>query len=273
MIKDMIRDISAPSERAFQEGKTMRTIPIAPLCILIVFVVIGAMPGCQNDKAATIIDPAENIEQTEPEKQDEQGEKEMEIQLLTVEEFIKCIEENQHLEAVDITVDDLEGIDIEGFIEYGHFTKDSFGRRYLRNALESYLVHVEDEKLLEYLAHELVSVDSTDEEYEKFKQKFIPAIDGKIISSGKYKDLIDWYRVIFKDSDGKERTEYMWIGQTKYLDKFVTSRSESSGVYYIQIPMDSSGFGYEGSFHYNKNKKFFYTGGKFEWGIMFFEME
>ena len=203
------------------------------------------------------------------------GGQDIEIVLMTKEEFINYIEENQDLETVDITVGDLDGIDIDDFIAYWNFTEEVIGHRYLKKALETYLQDIEDQNRSAYFAHEIVNVDSTDEEYTEFLDRFIASItDGEILASGKEKDVVDHFRVYYEDSDGKEMSENMWIGQTKYLDEFGTRCVEPSGIYLIQIPWDSSGFGYEGQLFYNKNQKFFMTGdGKFEWGIQFTEME
>ena len=194
----------------------------------------------------------------------------METQLMTKEEFIKYIEENQHLETVDITVGDLNGVDIDGFIEYWHFSEDIVRNRYLKRALESYLLELEREKNRVYLAQELVSVDSTDEEYEKFKEEFFSEIGAEVKSVNKVKDALDWYRISFKDLEGEQVEKYVFIGQTKHLKEFVTDQDKRTGVYSIFIKLKADGYGFEGALVYNKNQKYFFTGeGPFEWNIIF----
>ena len=244
------------------------------LLSVLVLAIICLGSGCTSEEAIQGLGNNKNEEhETMPPIDANKGEEEMEIVLMTREEFIKYIEENQDMETVDITAGDLEGIDIDGFIAYGYFSEENVGRGYLRNALESYLDHLESERLSVYLAHEIVSIESTDSEYDEFRARFIVSItDGKIIASGKEIDLIDYYRMSYEDLEGKTMTEYMWVGQTKHFDKFVIR--DEDGVSLIQIPWDSSGFGYEGPFFYNKSQKYFLTGnGKLEWGILFTEME
>ena len=244
-------------------------------CISILTAVIIAS-GCMNKETIPAMGNNENEGEEAITVNDDNAEEEQEIVLMTKEEFLIFIEENQDLETVDITVDDLVGIDIDDFIAHWHLTKDVVDTTFLKNALEWYLRDIENQTLIAYLATELVSVDSTDEEYKAFLGKFISSIDGMIIWSGG-EDLVGWYRVTFEAEtyahpEGEEKTEYMWILQTKNLSDFGTRLSDS-GTYLIQIPWDSSGLGYEAGFFYNKNQKFFFTGGKFEWGIQFTEME
>ena len=199
---------------------------------------------------------------------DNNKEEVLDFDFMTKEEFINYIENNE----VGVTLNDFEGIDIDDFIRREFFSVDNISSYNLVVALEGYLQKLEDDRLMAYLAKELVSVDSTDEEYKEFLGKFISSIDGKIVSSGIENDFINWYRISWKESDGENRTEYMRIGQTKYLERYGT-RCTDAGVYLLQIQWDSSGLGYEDPLFYNKNQKYFYAGGKFEWGIQFTEME
>jgi hypothetical protein len=198
----------------------------------------------------------------------------MEIILMTKDEFIQYIEENQHLDTVDITVHDLDGVDIDGLITYGYLSKENVGRGYLKNALESYLSHLEGEAQKIYLAQKIISVESTGKEYLDFKERFFSVIGVKASSGGGPQEFLDFHEIYFRDSNGKDASGYLWMGQTKNLAALHPRLNERSGTYLLTVLIDSDGFGGEMSFSYNKNKKFFFTGdGPFEWIATFTGME
>ena len=235
-----------------------------------ILIMIFMVSGCTSEETISELENNQNEDEEAIIVNDDstKGEEEMEFVFMTKEEFIYYIENND----VGVTEKDFDGIDIDDFIARNYLNEDNILRIKLDVAIEDYLKELESERLSTYLAHGIVSVDSTEEEYTDFRNRFILSItDGQIITSGKEIDLIDWYRVSYENSDGKIMTEYMWIGQTKHLDKFEIRNED--GIFLIQIPWDSSGFGYEAGFFYNKNQKYFYTGGKFDWGIQFTEME
>jgi hypothetical protein len=73
---------------------------------------------------------------------------------------------------------------------------------------------------------------------------------------------LDSWRVYYKDADGKETGEYIFMGQTKYLDKCTTvDETDQYGYYLVIVPWDSEGMGIQRGLCYNKNKKFFLLAG------------
>ena len=202
------------------------------------------------------------------------GEEQMEEQLMAKEELLTFIEENQNLETVDITVDDLKDIDVDAYIRYWHFrTIDDIQNVFLRRTLESYLASIESQNRAAYMAQELLSVESTDEEYEKFKEVFISSVDGHLDYKGKEYTYLDLYYTYYNGPDGEETWEYLYIGQTKYLNQFSTEKYNDArdifGYYKIHLPVDSEGLTYVQGFCYNKNQKYFMVTYQFE---PFFDM-
>ena len=249
MKTDTITEMAQVKNMIAGQKQNKRTIGRL-LMLLIVFLAAAVMPGCAvNDK------------------------EQMEIQLITKEELLKFIKENQDSETVDITVDDLEGVDIDGFVARWHFTKDNIAGLFLKTKLDTYLLEIEAKGQPTYIAQELVSVNSTDAEYREFKEKFIASVDNYFDHKGKVKSYLDRYHVYYNDLDGEEIWDYLYIGQTKYLDQFDTMKQgdpDNDSCYYeILLPVDSEGLTYVQGFYYNKNKKYFMVSDQYD---PFFDM-
>jgi hypothetical protein len=182
--------------------------------------------------------------------------------LMTKEELIEFIENNQHLVTVDITVEDLEGVDVDGLIARYHFTKEVIGHRYLRTAVDGYLNYLESKRRAVFMAQEIVSVDSTDEEYGAFREKFISSVSNKVKYIGKV-GYLDQYWLYYTRPDGEESSSDMFIGQTKYLEEYSTGKycygknPDEFRFFVIHIPWDSDGMVFEQGISYNKDRKYF----------------
>jgi len=179
------------------------------------------------------------------------GEEKMEFTFMTKEEFITYIDTND----TDVTLEDFDGIDIDDFISQSYFSKENISHYSLAVALDDYLRRMERQRRAAYMAQEIVSVDSSDVEYEKFRDQLILSIGGGVESAGKHNTL-DVYQVSYTDSGGKKTWDYIYIGQTKHLKKYSTIR-DNAGYYIIQLPMDSEGLYFTSGFCYSKNKKYF----------------
>ena len=226
------------------------------IIVLISIVMIAiAAPSCDNSKEGETTIPEEIT--TGEEMITEKG-------LITKEELIEFIENNQHLETVDITVEDLDGIDINDFILHWHFTKEIIGHRYLQSAIDGYKNYLKGIERAAFMAQEIVSVDSTEEEYVTFREKFISSISvsAKIKYIGKDGPL-DQYELYYTKPDGEETSTYMFIGQTKHLGEYGIGKynygkdPDEFRYYVIYIPWDSEGMVYEQGISYNKDRKYF----------------
>ena len=175
------------------------------------------------------------IKTEDVQKNIEKGEDKMEKQLLTKDEFIKYIEENQDSDTVDITIADLESIDINDFISHYQYTKDNIDLFFLKYALERYMKHVSIRKLEPYMAKEIISVDSSVEEYTAFKEAYLKKIDLL------YEFLfIDDYDIDNYDMVIEGRSRRIQIGQTKNLEKCLLIKNNND-VYCVTYKVDASG--------------------------------
>jgi len=206
------------------------------VCLLTITIIACTFPGCTD-----------NVK----------GEEDKEYELISKEKFIEYIENND----VDVTMEDFKDVDIEDFIATNHITEEWVKRLNLSVLLEHYLAVLESNKRPTYLAREIVSVDSTDEEFKEFKNRFIYNVNG-LVGDFEYAGSFDQYLTIYAfdyiDEDREESRERLYIGQTKYLGEYVTSNYDNPDwCYVIFLPMSSDGLVYEQSFSYNKDKKYF----------------
>ena len=225
------------------------------LCIIIL-AIICMTTGCQDKESVEPLYPGEAIdtedtgEQTDTTNQEE--EEEMEFDFMTKKEFIDYIETHD----TGVTVEDFEGIDIDDFIHKRFLTNDNIYRFNLVSALEAYLRNLEAENRAVYFAQEIVSVESTDAEYEMFIKKFIAATGLKIEAIDTF-DGLDPFYAYYEDEDGKEKWQYIYIGQTKNFSQIDVDYKEGDGYGYPVIIIRNGDMGSENRFCYNKNKKYF----------------
>ena len=133
----------------------------------IIVIIILLLTACNNTSGKDITN--------------EQGENIMEEKLLTKEEFIQLIEEND----VGVTIEDFNNVDIDDFIAHYHISMETFnkfisGDFILSGILEGYIELAphwqKEQQLAPYLVQELKYVDSTDEEYMDFISRYFKAI-------------------------------------------------------------------------------------------------
>jgi hypothetical protein len=200
-------------------------------------------------------------------------EEDMNEPLITKDELLKYIQENQNKETVDITVEDLEGIDIEDFIEFWHLTKDNIKDSFLKIIVDRYKEHLIWEENAKIFAREIVNVDSTEEEFQEFIKIFLSAIDKKIV----YSDKMDGF--IWLDINNEKETT-LYIAQTKNINElsigFLTP--SASTLLEAVIGNGPEGAGMLGNLVYNKNEKYMlfahpYEGPLFEYAKVFHVLE
>ena len=132
-----------------------------------------------------------------------QGENTMEEILLTKEEFVQLMEEYD----VGVTIRDFEGIDIEDFIFKYRITEEYFdefismgpAKGALRQLIEWYIEELpsweREKQLAPYLVRELKYVDSTEEEYKDFIDRYFSALQMDAEFLRKEADVVDVYVV------------------------------------------------------------------------------
>lgn len=164
---------------------------------------------------------------------------------LTKEEFLSYIEKNN----TGLSVDDFTGIDIDDFLDYTRFTVKSIETSNIKNMFESYKRKLKDREFDPYRAKEIISVKSSDKEYDSFKKAFFDLLDAQIEYVGKNQYLTDIYRLTFND-----RVIGLKIGRTQDFDscEFHTYPDGILGI--RELPDDDSPYSY---FLYTKNKKYY----------------
>jgi len=191
------------------------------LAVLIIVILTFLLVSCKQNDDSTTPNNINNINNA-------QGEDHItEIKLMTKEEFIKYIEENQHLETVNITLDDLKCIDIDDFIAYCQFTKEDIDGFYLKYALELYLENLKYMKLERHMSSEIISVSSSAEEFEAFIEEYFKKVNRPYKNTSKDRYGIDNFDISI---DGKEYR--IRVGRTQNLGDYETEKN-NNGFYCI----------------------------------------
>lgn len=183
-----------------------------------------------------------------------QGEVPMEeTNYMSKEEFIEYIETHD----VDITVDDLSNIDVDDFLCFLGYTSGMvFSEDYsFKLAIRFYLNNLEHRVFEPFMAKEIISVPSTDIEYEDFKGVFLGSIDKPY--EFRYTDDfgLDTYNIVIE-----QKNYQIKIGQTQNLDKCHLEKTHDGfyGVYYKGDP------GVTQPIIYSKNHKYFILRGYYD---------
>jgi len=146
----------------------------------------------------------------------------MEEPLLTKEEFLRRVSENE--EALGVTIADFNDIDVDDFIEFRKLTETDLeafiaGRRIFSAVFESYVSGIERRRVLKYAERELTVKDSTDEEFEEFKAVFFESIGGVTEATSSQREsvvgneFIQWYSF-----QAGEATLVLIIGRTMDIE-------------------------------------------------------
>ena len=173
---------------------------------------------------------------------------------MTKEEFAQMLNERD----ISLTLDDFEGIDIEDFIQEGIITvgladaPDSEIQQYLETALESYKRNAELKEKANYMAREIISIESTDEEYAMFLEEFFAAIDKELPIPFNKQSGFDLFRI------EEEKVIDLYIAQTMYIQEMdiYNNPNRHEELLEVFISSDSGSVGISGNFCYNKTKKF-----------------
>ena len=216
---------------------------------IVVLIAVFILSGCVNNRAVLDV---EDIDIQNLENSGAQGEGQMsDTNYMTKEEFLQYIKENQHLETVDITVEDLNGVDIDDFIMYSRFSKEDIDGFFLKYALESYLRDLKYRKLEPYMAIELTSADSTDEEFKTFKDKYF-----NIIGLAYEHEFVDEYGIDNYRFQVDEKKHTIGLGKTQNLGDCKIDKN-NKGFYCVEYIQDQSGLMLSMPIYYSKNAKYF----------------
>lgn len=181
------------------------------------------------------------------------GEEQMaEINYMTKEEFEEFISKRN----INVAIEDFEGIDIDHFIHDQLIVKELFdvedvSKFDFKASLERYMQKLEHKSLAIYMAKDILSINSTDEEYKNFKEAFLKKIDltNQILSTDEYD--IDNYNIYI---EGKKHR--ILIGQTQNLEKCMLTKN-NDGFYCVTYIWDTSGLQLSMPIFYSKNSKYF----------------
>ena len=164
----------------------------------------------------------------------------MEVVLATEEELL------EYYSSIGLTEQDLADIDIEDLINEYSIPSGNLEALRPERFLDSYRLRKANQERGKILATEIISVDSTDAEYESFLKAYLAAIDGETIDVNYYDNLYN-----FMAGNGWQSS----IGRTKDIENFDVRLDEGSGFYYIDIP--SGELTMSSTFCYSADKKFF----------------
>lgn len=161
-------------------------------------------------------------------------ERESTMELITSQELLQIIRDND----TGITEDDFEGIDIDDFIAFCRFPtpskREDTRLLNLRPHLDRYLNHLEMKlyDTSQFLALELVRVNSTDEEYEAFIEAFFRALDMEYVDLGITRDGLDSYVVYGDNNRDSSNGYYLYIGRTVDIRKY---KIEGEGPFALHL--------------------------------------
>jgi hypothetical protein len=195
---------------------------------------------------------------SEENSQDE-GESAMNEPLLTSEEFLELV--SKYEEILGVTVADFDDIDIEDFIEWNNLTEYVFygfieGGMIFTAFFNQHVSMLVTRAKDAYLPTELRIVDSTEEEFNQFKEQFFEIIGGEegVRHHGTAFGLVGRYSFMEREED-----EWFSIGRTMHFNQleeyhgWIFNERDAAGVC---IPIDS-GMLFGTQIYISKNGKFF----------------
>ena len=166
--------------------------------------------------------------------------------LITKEELFEYIQSND----VGLTIEDFEGIDVEDFLVFWQFTPSNIGNYLCKASLEMYLDDLGIKERTRYFAKEKISVESTDEEYENFIEKFFKATNEEVVSAH-YEKATRFYR--YKTDKAKD---FLYIARTKDINdmNIINDPARNPELIVVLIPIGDAHL--RGNLCYSKNNKF-----------------
>lgn len=189
--------------------------------------------------------------------------------LLSDDEFLRIVSENEDI--LGMTVADFDGIDIQDFLIDRFISWESLehgidrfiphmGGRSLRDSFESYLRNLSYRRVSAFLALELRTEESTDEEFELFKADFFERLGGEVSS---HYDRFNTVRILESASeefifDDGENPRLLTIGRTMYIERLKQENgwkvSENPVFVTLSFGDDT---GWEEGMHISRCGKFF----------------
>ena len=180
----------------------------------------------------------------------------MEEILLTKEEFIQLIKENN----VGVTIIDFEGVSIDDFILYYRITKEVSeqfvsGEFTLSQIVQSFKKNAprikQEMQRAPYLVRELVYVESTDEEYLAFIDRYFDALQLEAEFIQKHENGVLMYRVY--EDRGFTNFEFCQTAKSRDLplSKGVNDREEN-----YKIELQAGDMSHYLNIYYSKSGKY-----------------
>jgi len=215
---------------------------------LLIFLLIGVLFFCACNSNTNGSDQTNDQTNTSTEETlpgDIEGDETMNERLITKEELFEYIQTHD----VGLTIDDFEGIDVEDFLAFWQFSPSNIGDYLCKASLEIYLNSLNINERLYYFAEEKISVDSTDEEFEKSIKDFFATISVNIKSSY-YDETSKFYRYEITNYD------YIYIARTKDINEISIGYDPNwhPELLVAYIPYGDAKI--SGNICYSKNKKY-----------------
>jgi hypothetical protein len=186
--------------------------------------------------------------------------------LVSVDDFIKTISENEEL--FGVTIANFDDIDIEDFIYERIISKITLesvlnGERNFKPTLELYISTLPSRRIEAIRSRELIITDSIDEEFELFKERYFESLGIDVLVPESYnfqkaveraEGLIEVYGYLDKNEHGYY---YIFlIGRTMYIDQLREKEWEFSNNGRVR-PWEFCDMEPDLSFFLSKNSKFY----------------
>jgi hypothetical protein len=233
------------------------------IVVMAVFLCCACKATAEQELGASLIEPPEcyiNEELEKPvtklPKNDGDGEGIMSEYLLTVEEFLRRVSENE--KALGVAVTDFDDINVADFIDDCKINERLFeqcvlGERMLGSLIRLYKSNLLYRQVEKYRATESVVVNSTNEEYEAFKTELFERIGGateKLIWG-------DGYAREYAFQEGSRFPDFV-MGRTMYIVplKWLHWRFPED-PFQVFIPDGGDGAEYGAPLYHSKSGKYF----------------
>ena len=193
---------------------------------------------------------------------DDSSNSESDVQYITADELFEYIDTHD----VSVTRQDFEGIDMDEFIRSGggfRVGNEISPEFDWRAAIDGYWRDIRQDEMDKYLAYDIVMKDSTNEEFDAFKDSFISSLaeEGKSVeSSNSMTGTPDNYII---RADGVEVADIV-VGQTQYLSEINANKAGTAKAKLAKGNRATGkpaaiDFGNRDSrqFYYSKSEKFF----------------